>query len=210
MSVINQIANTNDNGISSQTASGYAATRDASSGNLGDPSSTDHYTTNLNNSGSTFTVSRYFFYFDISALPPSAIISEVTLSLKTGGDYTNTNGSSAVLVAATPADKNSIVGGDFDQVGSTSLGSQAYPGAGNTAFTITLNAAGLVALEAARASGFFIVALRASGDFNNVSPSGVELQVNINSANAASAGDRPTLNITYTKPGGGAALLMLV
>lgn len=196
MADVNVVANIADNQISSQTAGGYSATRDALSGTAGTVTDTLYYITNINNGGSTFTVTRIFFFFATGAvIPANATITAATLDFKTASDYTNTNGSSATLVAATPADATSIVGADFDQVGTTTFGAVALTAA-DTVHTITLNASGIAAI--AIGSGNTVLALRASGDFANASPTGVELQVNIKSADAVA--DKPTLNVTYSTP----------
>lgn len=192
------VANTADNTIINQQTASYATVHNALTGSsIETASSTTNYIANVANGGGTFTIRRYFLYFATGTIPANATITSASLAFKTAADYTNADGEAATLVGATPADETLIAVADYDQIGTTSFGSVALTG-GDAVHTINLNASGIAAIIIGGA-GNTVVALRTSGDFSTTQPTGVN-QIALNSADATTPADRPTLTVNYTTP----------
>lgn len=124
----------------------------------------------------TYYIDRSFFLFDTSAIPDTDEITAATLSVYAGASGADANSFSWGLVGATPATDGTIVGGDYDDCGSTEMTAR-YTEASVTDSAykdMTLDADGLANLDAAGWSQF---CLRGSRDLDNSAPTGRNYRV---------------------------------
>ena len=144
--------------------------------------------------GTNYSIRRFFFHFDTSALTSAATITAgfVRVVGTTTNDQ-NVDGDSERLVSSSVSTDTSIATSDWGNVGSTDYGTIAFSGwnsSGNN--DITLTAAGL---EAISKTGYTKFAARSLRDINNTAPTGHN--------NETFTTDGAIISITYTLPSGG-------
>jgi hypothetical protein len=146
-----------------------------------------------------YTIARSILLFDTNTVPADATVDSATLELyKNATAVSNGDTSACCLVASTPASNTDIVAGDFDQLGTTRLGTDVlYSAIGTGAyFTLNLNAAGLAAITKA---GITKLGIRDKRDLDNSAPTGV----NSIAMDSADGTNKPRLTINYTPASGG-------
>ena len=145
---------------------------------------------------------RAILTFDTRSLPVFAAISSAVFSMW-GSLKGNGLGDDGIhLVAAAPANNNSINTADYASVGSTSFGSVSYASFATSAYNdISLNAAGLSHITEEGISKF---ANRGSWEYNNsftgVWASGLNSRLFYSTSDTAGSGNDPKLVVTYLVP----------
>jgi len=140
--------------------------------------------------GADYRIIRSFIGFDTSALPDTAVISQVQLVIKQTSASVNTDSININVVASTQASTTNLITSDFTNYGSTVFAS--FSPSADTTHTLTLNASGRAFINKTGNTNFaFIV----DKDLNNDgSPTGT------NGAGLWFATPNPELNITYSMP----------
>lgn len=156
--------------INAPGSSNWATVRDATAGTTADASDTQAVPyVRLN--GGQYTVGRQFVNVDSSAIPDTDSISSAVY--KAYAELVVDSEASAysyvVAVAATPAGTNTVVTGDFDQVGASAWSNNLNLSAITTSALngITFNATGIAGISKTGITSF---ALRVGNDFENVAP----------------------------------------
>lgn len=150
---------------------------------------------------------RAFLNFNLAAtMPADATVSDTSLELVTAGKADPGSNTPQINVfEATPAGTNTLVSGDFDNVGTTpyatAIAYADWPASGNVA-TFTFNATGVAAVQAA-ITGVLSISLReATYDAGSSTPSyhgtSEETQFTFHTAETSTAGYEPTLVVTYS------------
>lgn len=149
-------------------------------------------------SGAPYFVYRTFFSWDTSAIPDDAIIDIATLTMQISGKDT-TNDFAIALAGHTAASDTVIADADFDNVTLNSPTEFTTRSANistiplNTDFVLTLNAAGLAAINK---TGYTKLCTRSSKDVDNSTPT----------ARSYASITVATLTIEYHLPGEGPAI----
>lgn len=149
-----------------------------------------------------FYMIRGFLPIDISGLA-NAVVSAATLTLTINGNAYNLSGGSLCLVGSTQASATALSTSDFSAVGSTEFATrQSFASMStNGTVTLTLNSAGLAALQAAinASATTFFLAIRTSQDLDNSAPSSGNYSGTFMRSNEdATPANRPKLTVTYT------------
>lgn len=192
----------------------WATTRGATAGNIAtnDPSADTYPITGKD--GSNFIIGRAFFMLDMSVMDTGDVATAATWSVvqngAANGDADNDGKDYIVYVAGTPASNDTLVTGDFDQIGTTAFTSTIDIGSINSgvANDFTVTAAGLTALNTAISSGgFFVLAGREGHDMDNEAFVGSDNTFNYGAwyFTAQGGASRPALTITYTPAAGATA-----
>lgn len=157
------------------------------------------YTGNLGG-GTNRSIGRMFIPFDTALLPVGAIISALTITVT----CTAVLGASTFdIVESTQADPTSLVGGDFDAIPGatgtmTSFSSLAISTTGAKVFTLDAN--GIANINP---GGYSLFALVENHDVTNTDPGlASDYRISVNTSNNGTAGNRPTLEVTYILSGG--------
>lgn len=137
--------------------------------------------------------------FDTSVIGSQTIISAtLNIFVEAGGGASSHN---LDIVAFTPAANTSLSASDYNQFGTTILGTIARSALTNNAYNaITLNPTGLAAING---SGITKLGLRLSPDTNDVEPtwaSGTTYIVRFRAAESSGTGSDPFLQVTYSNP----------
>ena len=151
--------------------------------------------------GANYLVGRGFMPFDTSALGGGATVTAGNIEFYGFDSRDTTTDDTFQLVQSTQANNTSLVQGDFDQAGTTGGGTS---GAYSTVTTgqyntlITLNATALTWINT---TGYTPLAMRATGDLDNTTPTTRSYLIIAVSVNPIK------LNITFT-PRRGSMLMM--
>ena len=146
------------------------------------------------------TLGRNIFNFDTSSLGAGAIISSAVLSLWCTSKFPDlgTGGFTLEIVGATPNGTNTLINGDYGQLGGTSFASTVYASITAGAYNdFTLNASGITNISKTGISSFGGIS---GWDLNN-SFGGAwasSQQTSFIIEHADNAGNKPKLVVTYT------------
>src|SRR4051812_5583058 len=113
MPTVSFTPNTANNSVIRQATDTWANIRAATDGtDIETSSAIAHYIANSSNGGGSFSIRRYFFYFDLTSIAAGSVVNHSNppvLALKSATDFVASGDSDGLtLVSATPADKNSI------------------------------------------------------------------------------------------------------
>ena len=206
------IETTSVDGRCENTNAVWATARDAA---LSDTvSDSGAFGSTMANLETNYTISRCFFLFDTAAIPDTDTISAATFSLAADGTAEqNSNTTTHVLVASTPASDTAIVAEDYDQTGATSFGTQTFASWNETADTY--NDITVLTPDSGKISktGVTKFATRSLLDIDNTAPSpgGATNRLFFKMADTAGTASDPKLTGTsagVVVAGGGAALLL--
>lgn len=183
---------TSVDGKSSNTNATWSTCRDAATGSVATDSDSSSY---LAFASTGYEINRGFFLFDTSSLNDNATKDSATFSLYRNDVQTfqNVNTTDIDLVTSTPASNTAITTADYDQIGSSVLGSFAMASTSNGSyFDITVSDLSTVSL-----TGISKYAVRNSRDTDNSAPT----SSNQISGNYADNGTNiPKLVVNYTLP----------
>jgi hypothetical protein len=188
-------ADANSGYIGSGLHASWAAARGDTSGNS---YSTFSIRMQLGHSGGNYWNNRNVFPFDVTALPNGAIIVSATLNAycnnyaSVGTPDENvylTNGKQASCTAVADGDLGQPLSGGIELYADSPTAVTA-----TGAYTWTLNAAGLAAIQASLASGCVKFNLMGADDYNDVAPTSDEYELIFDDWNDA---NEPYLTITY-------------
>lgn len=177
----------------------WAETRNSTSGSPDDSATTIYVNAEFTDLA-FFAIGRGFLLFDTSSIGLNATITSATLDLTPSGNVFGADRSGVFYLAtSSPSSNTGLVSGDFDNVGSTDLGSTTYSYIFNTNTSsiglITLNSAGL---DEINTTGITKFSLREERDFEDVSPGGGKFGLSVASADAPGTADDPSLEVVYT------------
>ncbi len=192
----------------------WSTVRSASTGNYSSPDSSAGSVVQIaaNQTDNTYVIIRSFFLFDTVSLPDTDVISNASISLymtarSTSQPLATTSDHSIVLLQSSPAATNTLVDGDYDQVGllnSPTEGSNRYHI--NNDFTmnqrndVVLNSNGLSWINK---TGITKFGFRHTADVDNVQPTqqnGAWSGINIYFAEQSGTSQDPKLVIEHTFP----------
>jgi|GEM_PF-6427855 len=114
------------------------------------------YVSTSNTSDQFSSVYRPILVFDTSDLPSGLSISGSTITLRGTNSYTTLGTPTIIIVSSAPASDGSLVAGDYDSLGTTSLANEIAEGSWNSSGdnVFTLNETGIAAIDDAGASKF--------------------------------------------------------
>jgi hypothetical protein len=150
-----------------------------------------------------YNIRRYFLTMDSSALGSGAVISAADLSIRgsgNAGSEVDTGQMTLHAVSASLASTANVATTDFMNVGSTSFANVPYASFDINSYMIwNFNASGIAAINKTGISQF---ALRADGDLNNATPTGLNRQFVLTADGCAAFSVAfPALEVTYTIQG---------
>lgn len=197
MATLTAYATSGDGLVRNNGSSAWSTLRNAASGTV----ASQFNPTQVYNDGTSADkyIDRAILCFDLSSLPPNAIISAATLSVY-GQAVASGAGGAVGITSASPASTTTLATSDFDDVGSTEYATRInFAALGTGAYTnFALNAAGLayLATKLGTTAGF---ALRGSFDLDNSAPgTTVYSQFSFNTTDASGTSQDPKLTVTYT------------
>lgn len=165
-------ANSPCDGVVNATDATWSTARNATSG-VASVSDTNERPGLCSQFSPPYYIYRGFFNFDTSGIADTDEISAGVLSLSGNGVATlNADTCSLQIVAATPAGTNTLVGGDFDNIGSTVFATMTFANwvtTNNTYNDFTLDANGRANISKTAVSSF---GARNSRDTGNTAPTG--------------------------------------
>ncbi len=177
-----------------KTDTTWTATRDAASGGAPGPSGGTLIVASQEETGE-FTIFRGFTSFDTSPIGAGATITAVVYSLY--GTSAAAGNPTVHCVESTQASDNALVGGDYEDVGSTSFANvSSWSDVAYNDFT--LSAAGRAIIDL---TGVSLYAIREGHDNDNSEPPVAEIfSATCFSADEAGTTKDPKLVITFTPP----------
>lgn len=180
-----------DNSIYASDGSAWATARNAASGTLRTRTDKLMYAQSTL-SGATRFIERTFINFDTSSIPDDTTIISAVLSIYVTAK-TKTDSPSYRLYGSTATD--SLVGGDYDLMGTTELSDTYVTDPSTSAYVdFTLNAAGLAAISKIGKTKFCI--REAVYDLGNTQPGGANV-LTFSNSNETGTGQDPKLVVTY-------------
>lgn len=198
-------ADSGGDGLVYKEAANWAASRDATTGTT-DAAGAAVNVHSGDFGGGTWSVGRLFTPFANPSIPTGARIVSADYKLTPSSAFNDGAASHTYHACQTAqASLTSLAAGDYDSItgltGSiTSGGSDDFSGANDAQVTIELNATGLTWITAGADIKLGLVT--ANDQSNTTTGAGVYTRRSIHTANAATAGYKPMLNVTYTIPGG--------
>ena len=169
----------------------WAGARDAGNAALGTTDNHVQIRGIFYTGNSKYYVIRGFFWFDTSALPVELINSAIFKATTHSGADADTTG---YLVESTQDGSAALLAADFGAVGGTSFGSATFSETLDTENSLTLNDDGITNISK---TGISYFALMDTDDFNNVTPTSGNSEIQVYSVEEAGATKDPKLAVTY-------------
>lgn len=193
--LITDVFNTSHEGHIEQANATWATAHDAASGTF----AVNSGTCLCNFAASTYTIDRYGADFNTTAIADTAVITAGTVRIFfVATNAANVNSTTFDIVGFTPADPAVIVGGDYDQFGTTVFATINLASITDAAYnTFTLDANGRANISV---TGYSSFGFRIGRDTANSAPTGN----NRHDFQDRTGANPCDLNVTYTVPTAGA------
>ena len=202
MALLSVTPESGDGSVYYDNAATWAGVRNGSQGSGGESSTLDPARLYAAKIAATFYCGRVFLPFTTSALTADATI--VSAVLKFTVEEVLSANATAHLVQTNAASNSTLATSDYNSITYTTGGSVLISSTGEK--TITLNGTALTWISK---TGVTKIGLVEDHDYTNTEPA-VDNRVDIYMSENGTAGNRPTLEITYTLPEVGGFLYMSV